>query len=88
MKFTNRTARLVAAFSCTLALSVFALAQPVFAEETEGETAGIPAYSIARLKVLAGSAWARTPDGQDWEEIRSEERRVGKECRSRWSPYH
>jgi len=21
-------------------------------------------------------------------EIRSEERRVGKECRSRWSPYH
>ena len=25
-----------------------------------------------------------------WEEepIRSEERRVGKECRSRWSPYH
>ena len=27
--------------------------------------------------------------GADWnEEIRSEERRVGKECRSRWSPYH
>ena len=26
---------------------------------------------------------------QKWlEEIRSEERRVGKECRSRWSPYH
>ena len=25
----------------------------------------------------------------DWmEEDRSEERRVGKECRSRWSPYH
>ena len=23
-----------------------------------------------------------------WEQIRSEERRVGKECRSRWSPYH
>jgi len=23
-----------------------------------------------------------------WEEPRSEERRVGKECRSRWSPYH
>ena len=23
----------------------------------------------------------------EWEE-RSEERRVGKECRSRWSPYH
>ena len=23
-----------------------------------------------------------------WEPLRSEERRVGKECRSRWSPYH
>ena len=23
-----------------------------------------------------------------YEVIRSEERRVGKECRSRWSPYH
>src|SRR5256885_13657707 len=23
-----------------------------------------------------------------WEKVRSEERRVGKECRSRWSPYH
>ena len=23
-----------------------------------------------------------------YDEIRSEERRVGKECRSRWSPYH
>ena len=25
---------------------------------------------------------------QDWGFQRSEERRVGKECRSRWSPYH
>ena len=24
----------------------------------------------------------------DWRGRRSEERRVGKECRSRWSPYH
>ena len=23
-----------------------------------------------------------------WKSLRSEERRVGKECRSRWSPYH
>ena len=26
--------------------------------------------------------------GKENNEIRSEERRVGKECRSRWSPYH
>ena len=25
---------------------------------------------------------------EEIENIRSEERRVGKECRSRWSPYH
>ena len=27
-------------------------------------------------------------EGEIYESIRSEERRVGKECRSRWSPYH
>src|SRR5260370_32072099 len=27
-------------------------------------------------------------DGSSMEFLRSEERRVGKECRSRWSPYH
>ena len=27
-------------------------------------------------------------DGKTAYESRSEERRVGKECRSRWSPYH
>src|SRR5256886_7618992 len=40
-----------------------------------------------------GTIWA-TDNGRDWlgdnlpPEERSEERRVGKECRSRWSPYH
>ena len=33
--------------------------------------------AIDRLKQLFGAEW-----------VRSEERRVGKECRSRWSPYH
>ena len=28
------------------------------------------------------------PPGPDQGRCRSEERRVGKECRSRWSPYH
>ena len=31
--------------------------------------------------------FSTTVDGTRWE-LRSEERRVGKECRSRWSPYH
>src|SRR3712207_7779725 len=35
-----------------------------------------------------GSAQPLTPLGLPLVEGRSEERRVGKECRSRWSPYH
>ena len=30
----------------------------------------------------------RSPISEERKKIRSEERRVGKECRSRWSPYH
>src|SRR2546421_9686420 len=33
-------------------------------------------------------AAARPPPAQTPSPSRSEERRVGKECRSRWSPYH
>ena len=47
-------------------------------------------------EILSGTVTGNVPDiGQVAdtthrlrEEIRSEERRVGKECRSRWSPYH
>ena len=45
-------------------------------------------------KVLENSEGARTTpsmvsfDEENSRLIRSEERRVGKECRSRWSPYH
>jgi hypothetical protein len=35
---------------------------------------GLPTVSLAILTVVL--------------DLRSEERRVGKECRSRWSPYH
>ena len=46
------------------------------------------------LKLQEGEViQAQAPPDQsaeDWELLaeRSEERRVGKECRSRWSPYH
>src|ERR1022692_124039 len=33
-------------------------------------------------------SWAETQCARHSENARSEERRVGKECRSRWSPYH
>ena len=32
--------------------------------------------------------WGIGCDATNEEAVRSEERRVGKECRSRWSPYH
>ena len=40
----------------------------------------------------AGSKKCKSVYGHSYKEVterlRSEERRVGKECRSRWSPYH
>src|SRR5574340_119132 len=39
-----------------------------------------PPRLVPTLEELEAQAWA--------ERNRSEERRVGKECRSRWSPYH
>ena len=35
-----------------------------------------------------GCSDSRVPANQVVAQLRSEERRVGKECRSRWSPYH
>ena len=35
-----------------------------------------------------GQVSFRRPAGKFYVTTRSEERRVGKECRSRWSPYH
>src|SRR5687768_17978025 len=47
----------------------------------------------ANLKVADGAHYAQSYAFPLWKERhslaqRSEERRVGKECRSRWSPYH
>src|SRR5256886_12590544 len=61
----------------------------------QGETLGIVGESgcgkstLARcvIKLLETTGGQITFDGRDITK-RSEERRVGKECRSRWSPYH
>src|SRR5476649_937689 len=47
--------------------------------------------NIAILSYLSDSKGAVKGDRYqflEWLAFRSEERRVGKECRSRWSPYH
>src|SRR3989442_15019398 len=45
-------------------------------------------YENANHLAYATVLTSRLDDTPSTLEIRSEERRVGKECRSRWSPYH
>ena len=59
-----------------------------------GDEANRPVYIHCASATRVGALWmiARVLE-DDWSvdrarEERSEERRVGKECRSRWSPYH
>jgi hypothetical protein len=52
-----------------VALALFAV--PGHAAEESAEVAGVPAYSVTRLKIFEGSAWVRTPDSGDWEEFSS-----------------
>ena len=43
---------------------------------------------ILVIDSMGAGAMADCAQYNDVPECRSEERRVGKECRSRWSPYH
>ena len=51
-----------------------------------------PADEAPRRRAYAGAlgrvAITARAEGGHYTFVRSEERRVGKECRSRWSPYH
>ena len=52
---------------------------------------GLFATSLANLRSVVPTVYFNVPRGFDMLIAalrRSEERRVGKECRSRWSPYH
>src|SRR5256885_6699447 len=46
------------------------------------------AHHLLRLASSTGEAVRASRRGHHSRSARSEERRVGKECRSRWSPYH
>ena len=46
------------------------------------------AQILQRYKAGKAALDKRLVDNELWFRMRSEERRVGKECRSRWSPYH
>ena len=80
----KRKTVLIAVAAMLLVVAIFLLprrSQPL------GEL--IPAPETARVDGLFYiSTIVPTPDGYGTFDTRSEERRVGKECRSRWSPYH
>src|SRR5260370_2178494 len=56
-----------------------------YGEAGEGKEGNDPAMGFAGV---GGPIEADEEDGGGGASQRSEERRVGKECRSRWSPYH
>src|SRR2546430_12195191 len=53
--------------------------QPIFVASEE--TSGNHSRRLRQGTILSNQSVRQIP-------LRSEERRVGKECRSRWSPYH
>src|SRR6266542_6192563 len=53
------------------------------------QTCALPISTRSAARASRRSCWRPRRSGpatRNW--LRSEERRVGKECRSRWSPYH
>src|ERR1041385_3165498 len=64
--------------------------------DIRGKALGVPVYKLLGgpldprgVRGYYHADGVRTPEGlQKLRETRSEERRVGKECRSRWPPYH
>ena len=59
------------------------MAIPSYAQLIAKDSTGVMAISLDEVTIQARSVIEKGD-----RKVRSEERRVGKECRSRWSPYH
>ena len=74
------------------------VAEPTFSNfEKDGETVEVANFTLVKkygkgkeyINCAAyGEKAEKAKDFEKGDVLRSEERRVGKECRSRWSPYH
>src|SRR3712207_9538364 len=82
----RRTLRLVARYAdlCNVYGSVEDVARKFAVLRRHCEEVGRP-YEAVTLTV---NLWLVVARDEADAAVRSEERRVGKECRSRWSPYH
>src|SRR3712207_2848096 len=85
----DTTTTATASSSSALELS----SQPVWDEQATS-TSVTPINETHRVATFIGNGTMTVPDTRETINMtnngtaRSEERRVGKECRSRWSPYH
>src|SRR3712207_7174093 len=73
--------------TCALPISSITMLPDWITGSALAATEGLMA-SRSRRSTSAGPAVASSTSSNPQSEERSEERRVGKECRSRWSPYH
>src|ERR1039457_1379878 len=63
-----------------------------FSQEEDNQFLETKSVLVQELELILASVEVGSPTREDIHALigdaRSEERRVGKECRSRWSPYH
>src|ERR1043166_10343738 len=93
-------AQLLAAWERGLGETRWRRALPLLAASSSDSTEGVAVLSVGERdrRLLQLREWVFGSElgsvancescGERLEWTRSEERRVGKECRSRWSPYH
>src|SRR5256886_11731342 len=76
--------------TCALPIFYKPFSEPAFIEDLRTARGVIAngGFTLMGESVYLHKPLLAEPVAKQFEQIRSEERRVGKECRSRWSPYH
>ena len=93
---TNQRAHYINTFKSSLGLTypTTRIPDPIYPDEVSPAAKPYLKQDIpdvdgsAKNIPIEGQRDGGDPDVESWWTTRSEERRVGKECRSRWSPYH